>query len=179
MQGSSINPNELLTEVLISHIDSAKWNDAPFERIKRVSNSKVGAVGQDFVEKLAVAGGVQVDFPSSPSGERLKQSPWDIALGGIKFELKTATEDVSGCFQFNHIRYHRKYDALICLGISPSEIFFQLWTKAEVTTGVAGNLVSMEKSANASYKLTKRPSSLLPIERFLPRLSDFISNWNA
>jgi len=71
----------------------------------------------------------------------------------VTFELKTATEDIGGSFQFNHLRYHREYDAVLCIGIAPSDIYMGSWTKADVATGAAGKLVSMEKGANASYKL--------------------------
>ncbi|HRN50138.1 MAG TPA: hypothetical protein PLC52_05000 [Anaerolineales bacterium] len=91
----------------------------------------------------------------------------------MKFELKTATEDVSGSFQFNHIRYHRPYDAVLCLGVTPNNLYFGVWSKAEITTGKAGRLVSMEKGGNASHKLTKKLSSLLPISKFEQIINDF------
>lgn len=47
-------------------------------------------------------------------------------IEGASFELKMATEDVHGSFQFNHIRYHRPYDALLCLGIAPENILFDV-----------------------------------------------------
>lgn len=171
--------NSLLLEVLALHIDSPKWNQAIFERVKRVSNTKVGSVGQDFIERIAKLNAIDVGFPLNSLGKKASQSPWDIQLNGIKFELKTATEDTVGSFQFNHIRYHRPYDALLCLGIAPGAIYFEMWTKAEVTTGRAGNLVSMEKGANASYKLTKKSQTLLAIDNFKCRFSVFENEWNA
>ena len=155
--------------------DSDKWKGAPFEKIKRLSNTKVGDVGQDFVEALCKSLNIAVSFPEKLKGVRKRQSPWDIKIGELNFELKTATEDVSGCFQFNHIRYHRKYDALLCIGISPMEVWFHAWTKADVTTGKAGNLVTMEKGANASYKLTKKPSELMAISEFESRILDLVT----
>ena len=94
------------------------------------------------------------------------QSPWDIRIEGSTFELKTATEGENLTFQFNHVRYHRSYDFLLCVGITPCDIVFDAWTKADVVTGKAGHLVTMEKGANASYKLTKRACELRPIGQF-------------
>lgn len=173
-----IDPKAILIEILRNHHDSEKWVGAPFEAIKRVSNSKVGSVGQEFLEKLCKKFGYVCEFPENKKGEKAKQSPWDIKLENIEFELKTATEDVSGMFQFNHIRYHRAYDALICLGISPADIYFGVWSKADLTTGKAGNLVSMEKEANASYKLSKKASSLHPIEKFKDQFKAFVQEYN-
>lgn len=162
--------HNLLQEILSSYTDDDKWIDSTFERIKRLSNTKVGDVGQDFVEKLCKSVGLNYAIPKKKSGEREKNSPWDIRIEGIEFELKTATEDVNGSFQFNHIRYHRDYDALLCLGITPEKIFFGTWSKADVTTSRAGRLIPMEKGTNASHKLTKKPSQLHPIDQFEKRI---------
>ena len=172
-----IDVQALLLAAIGKNSDSDKWIDAPFEQIKRISNTKVGSVGQSFLESLAEALQIETAFPLNDSGERKTQSPWDISLEGIKFELKTATEDTTGHFQFNHVRYHRPYDALLCLGISPDKIYFNLWSKAEVTTGKAGNLVSMEMGANASYKLTKAPAQLFPIAQFKDKFDTFKAAW--
>lgn len=172
-----IDANKIMREVIDRHKDHPKWDSAAFEKIKRVSNTKVGDVGQDFIEALCNVFAFEYKFPLNKKGVRAKQSPWDIQINGVKFELKTATEDVSGAFQFNHIRYHRPYQGVICLGIAPNQIYFHIWSKAEITTGKAGNLVSMEKGANASYKLTKKPATLVPIEKFSDALQTFISNF--
>ena len=169
------DPHTLLLEVLARHGDTSKWSGAPFEKIRRIPNTMVGSVGQDFVEALCQAIGFDVEFPLTPEGQRATQSPWDIRIEGITFELKTATEDVSGSFQFNHIRYHREYEAVLCVGIAPAAVVFDAWSKAEIATGKAGRLVSMEKGANASYKLTKRHDQLRPIFEFENGLLDFLA----
>jgi len=175
----SRNYNDLLLKVLASHSDSDKWRGAPFEKIKRVSNSLVGKVGQEFVERVCELIEFDCEFPLGRDGRRSNVSPWDIKIEGVAFELKTATEDVGGAFQFNHIRYHRPYDAVLCLGISPDSIHYECWTKAEITTGKAGSLVTMEKGANASYKLTKKPSQLRGIETFEDGILDLVAKVEA
>jgi hypothetical protein len=169
------NYSKVFEHILTLHGNATKWDNAEFGKIKTISNTKVGAVGQDFIEKICIELGFDIEFPLDTDGNRLHQSSWDIRINGITFELKTATEDVNGAFQFNHVRYHRKYDALLCLGVSPDSLYFGIWSKADVTTGVAGALVSMEKSANASYKLSKRPSALSPIARFKEKMDAFIN----
>ena len=172
---SMCNPYAILDEVLAGHEDHPKWLGARFEKIKHLSNNKVGEVGQDFVEALCNGLGFNIEFPEDEDGNRVTQNPWDVKIEGTTFELKTATEDVSGSFQFNHIRYHRPYQAVLCVGISPDDIFFHRWSKAEITTGEAGNLVSMEKGANASFKLTKKPTQLLPIRDFEDEMLNFLA----
>jgi hypothetical protein len=163
----------LFIEALEKNVDNPKWKEGDFIGIKTVSNTKVGSIGQDFIEGLCSALSIPCSFPLRKDNTRMTQSPWDVEICGVKFELKTATEDVSGSFQFNHIRYHRTYDAVLCLGVTPNELYFGLWSKADVATGKAGSLVSMEKEANASYKLTKKPRDLFPIADFEKRIKGF------
>jgi len=103
------------------------------------------------------------------------QSSWDIRIMGRTFEVKTATEGSNGTFQFNHIRYHRPYEFLLCLGITPRDVVFDAWSKADVVTGKAGNLVTMEKRANASFKLTKRTDQLKPVESFRDHIQSLVN----
>ena len=173
------NPDykQLFIEVLEKNVDDPKWGEGDFVGIKTVSNTKVGSVGQGFIESLCNFFSIPIGFPLRKDNSRATQSPWDIEINGVKFELKTATEDTTGSFQFNHIRYHRQYDAVLCLGVTPDKLYFGLWSKADVATGKAGNLVTMEKGANASFKLTKKPSSLMPITEFEQRIKDFTENF--
>lgn len=168
---------KLFVSVLDNFRDDAKWDNAILGKIKRVSNTKVGSVGQGFIEKLCNELSIPCTFPLNAKGGRMAQSPWDIKINGIEFELKTATEDINKNFQFNHIRYHRKYQALLCLGVSPANLYFGLWSKGDVATGKAGNLVTMEKGANASYKLTKTPAQLYGINCFQDEIKKFVDNF--
>jgi len=170
--------SRILMNVIENHKDANKWIKSEHEAIKRVSNTKVGSIGEEFIEKLCEEYQLKCNFPIDANGKRSKQSPWDIEIENVKIELKTATEDVSGSFQFNHIRYHRPYEAVICLGIAPGHIYFNIWSKADIVTGKAGNLVSMEKSGNASYKLTKKPSGLQLIEDFAKSIKHFTENFS-
>jgi len=172
-----IEYKDIFAEVLRNHSNDPKWANAAFGGIKTLSNTKVGSVGQDFVEKLCNLLKMECSFPVNAEGKRAAQSPWDIQINGIKFELKTATEDTSNHFQFNHIRYHRPYDALLCLGVSPEKLYFGVWSKADVTTGKAGNLASMEKGANASYKLTKSREQLDEVNVFYEKMKQFTNNF--
>lgn len=167
----------LFINALAKNVDSQKWKEGAFIGIKTVSNTKVGSVGQDFIEGLCNILSIPLSFPVREDNTRMTQSPWDIEIFGVKFELKTATEDTGGSFQFNHIRYHRQYDAVLCLGVTPDKLYFGIWSKADVATGKAGSLVSMEKGANASYKLTKKPIHLSPITDFERKIKKFTSRF--
>jgi hypothetical protein len=123
--------------------------------------------------------GIPCEFPVNVLGKRKTQSPWDIKIDNIEFELKTATEDINNHFQFNHVRYHRPYQALLCLGVSPANLYFGVWSKSQVLTGEAGRLVTMEKGANASFKLTKSAAQLHNIVVFQTVITNFTNNFRG
>ena len=121
METPPINPVELLLEVIREHPSVPKWVDAPLESFRSVQNTNRGEIGEDFIRRYLAHHEIEADR----DGSRLR--PTDLTIKGQRFEVKTASEDVGGSFQFNHIRLDREYDYLFCLGISPSSIWFNAW----------------------------------------------------
>ena len=169
--------NELMVDAINCNKNDEKWTGSIFEGIKLVSNTAVGNVGQTFVRNLCSELGFENEPPYTPTGEEAYTFPWDLKIEGITFEIKTASEDVHGRFQFNHVRLHRNYDALLCIGICPNSICFQVWTKAEVATDKAGTLTSMEKGGASDFKLSKGKKDMLSIEEFKDKMQQFISTF--
>lgn len=155
-----INPIEILKDLSRKYTIAEKWSGSTFEDIKKVPNTNKGDLGEEFVLTYSK----NLGFPTNKEGNRLGDI--DLSIAGQTFEVKLATEDINGSFQFNHVRYDYKYDYLVCIGISPNDILFGMWNKADVVTGKAGNLVSMGRGQNSSFKLTKKQSSLRPISEF-------------
>ena len=58
----------ILREVLAHYADADKWVNSSFEAIKRLSNTKVGDVGQDFVERLCDQLGLTCEFTTPMVG---------------------------------------------------------------------------------------------------------------
>ncbi len=152
-----MNPVELLIEVINDHAPPSKWTGAPLEGFRRVANTNRGQIGEDFIRRYLCAHGV-----ATGNGSRV--TPTDLTIGSKFFEVKTASEDVSGNFQFNHIRLDRQYDYLLCLGIAPDSVWFNVWRKGELAEGKAGTLVRMAEGQSVTFKLTKRLDSMRPIE---------------
>ena len=86
---------------------------------------------------------------------------------GFQVEVKTASLGANGTFQFNHVRLDRAYDHLICLGICPHEIVFNIWDKHEVNEGLAGHLVEMAQNQGVTYKLTKKLADMRSVDIFI------------
>lgn len=159
----------LMQGIILRYGHARKWDNAPLSRVKMLSNSHVGEVGQDFVGAWCRELGL--GWVGAPN----KQHPWDARIEGVTFEVKTATEDVNGNFQFNHVRLHRQYQAVLCLGIAPDAVLFHSWRKGYVAENKAGTLVTMDKGSSATWKLTKKREDLLPIEDFKSRLKAVVS----
>jgi hypothetical protein len=123
---------DIFISIVEKHKNHTKWNSGDFIGMKSISNTKVGTVGQEFIENICEFLKIPFSFPLNKKNLRAMQSPWDIKINNINFELKTATEDTHSKFQFNHIRYHRDYQAVLCLGVSPNDLFFNLWDKADI-----------------------------------------------
>ena len=148
-----INPYKLFLEIIAGKVIHKKWDGAPHQAFKSLPNSSKGDAGEEFLQKY-------LDMLGFKTNKIRRQGDWDLEIENKKFEIKLASEDITGHFQFNHIRYDSKYDYLICIGVTPDSLRFDIWDKGEVTTGKAGNLVSMGKNQNSSFKLTKRVGQL-------------------
>jgi len=152
------DPLKIFRDVAIGKFIDKKWTDQPHEAFKHLANSSKGDAAEEFIKIYTQALGFKIENRVSRLGD------WDVKIEGKTFEVKCATEDISGSFQFNHIRYDSKYDFLLCLGVTPKNLVFGIWGKGDVATGKAGTLVSMGKNQNSSFKLTKKVSSLRSIE---------------
>ena len=113
--------------------------------IKNVRLGPRGDLGQVFVEKLCESLGFNVVPNQIRIGEH------DTTIGGQKVEVKTATEDVHGNFQFNLIRVDYEYSFLFVLGIAPNDILFNVYRHADVASMKEGQ-----------YKLDGCQDSVLP-----------------
>lgn len=147
----------LLLEVIRDHSPVSKWTDAPLEKFRHVENTNRGEIGEEFLRRFLARHGIKAG-----NGSRIART--DLRIYDRRFEVKTASEDKGGSFQFNHVRLDRSYDYLLCLGISPAEIFFDAWSKGEVAESKAGTLVRMAEGQSVTFKLTKRKTDMKPIE---------------
>ena len=148
----------LLIEVIRDHSPPSKWTGAPLESFRRVANTNRGQIGEAFIHRYLNMHGID-------TGNGARITPTDLTIEGRNFEVKTASEDVSGSFQFNHVRLDRAYDYLLCLAIAPSDILFNAWRKGHVAEGRAGKLVRMAEGQSVTFKLTKRKVDMRPIEK--------------
>lgn len=134
-----------------------KWEAGRFRGIKALSTTEKGDVAEDFAVWLGKHYGFAAEKHESKRGQ------WDVKISNITLEVKVATEDIHGCFQFNGIRYDTKYDRLLVIGISPDRVLFNAYPRRDL---MDMPLARMARGTNATYKLTRRPNDLLELNHF-------------
>lgn len=154
-----MTPESRLDE-LIAHYVAARnqqWEIGRFSAIKPLTPTEKGNIAEDFVEWLGQRMGLPTERPESRRGE------WDVSIGGTAIEVKVATLDVHGMFQFNGIRRDYNYDLLVVVGIAPSDVWLNVYAKDDLD-GLT--LVPMQRNTNATFKLTRSPDDLEHPSRF-------------
>jgi len=167
------DPLKLFHDVAISKFIDKKWTGQPYEAFKHLANTSKGDAAEEFIKVYAEVLGFRAEKNKKRLGD------WDVKINEKKFEVKCATEDISGSFQFNHIRFDYKYDFLLCLGVTPNNLLFRIWNKGDVATDKAGTMVSMGRGQNSSFKLTKKKSDLFDINHLRDELTPLFDSLPA
>ncbi len=153
---------DLLVEIIKEYAPEDIWQESPLIGYRSLGNTNRGEIGEEFIRRYLRSADIEV-------GNGNRTSKIDLRIGKHRFEVKTASQGAKGTFQFNHVRLDRHYDYLLCLGICPQEIRFNMWRKGDVAEGKAGRLVRMAEGQAVTYKITKKIDDLLPVEA-LPEL---------
>ena len=157
MAASPIDPIALMVHIIKAHSPENIWLESPLRGYRDLGNTNRGEIGEEFIRQYLKASGIEVS-----NGNRT--STTDVKIAGHRFEIKTASLGANGTFQFNHVRLDRNFEYLLCLGICPQQIVYNMWRKGEVAEGKAGKLVRMAEGQAVTWKLTKQLSAMLPIE---------------
>ncbi len=156
---------DLFAEIIKEHAPEDIWRGSPLVGYRFLGNTNRGEIGEEFIRRYLREHGIV-------TGNGNRASRTDIGIRDHRFEIKTASQGARGTFQFNHVRLDRSYHFLLCLGVCPSEIRFNLWRKGAVAEGEAGTLVRMAEGQAVTYKITKKLDDLLPIEHLPAVLAD-------
>ncbi len=164
-----MNAVELLRSVIREHAPEDIWQDSPLIGYRMLGNTNRGEIGEEFIRRYLSRHGIE-------AGNGNRTSRTDLSIGSFRFEIKTASLGVNGTFQFNHVRLDRMYDYLLCLGICPHHVVFNMWRKGEVAENRAGRLVRMAEGQAVTYKLTKRLEDMLDIEGLPVRIQHILDS---
>lgn len=158
-----MNPVELLVRIIREHAPADIWRDSPLIGYRMLGNTNRGEIGEEFVRRYLKQHGI-------PVGNGGRTSKTDLRIFDQRFEVKTASLGANGTFQFNHVRLDRQYSYLLCLGICPDRVVFNMWRKGAVAEGRAGTLVRMAEGQAVTYKLTKKLDALVDIAALPTRI---------
>lgn len=158
-----MNPVDLLVTIIREHAPQDIWRDSPLVGYRMLGNTNRGEIGEEFIRRYLRHNEIE-------AGNGGRVSPTDLRIEDVRFEVKTASLGANGTFQFNHVRLDRDYDYLLCLGICPNQVVFNMWRKGTVAEGRAGRLVRMAEGQAVTYKLTKRLAEMAAIELFPDRV---------
>ena len=153
-----MNAVDLLVSIIKEHAPEDIWQDSTLIGYRMLGNTNRGEIGEEFIRRYLTQNGLEVS-----NGNRTSKT--DVRVNQLKFEIKTASLGANQTFQFNHVRLDRDYDYLLCLGICPNEVVFNMWRKGVVAENRAGKLVRMAEGQSVTYKLTKKLSDMMEISK--------------
>ena len=162
-----MNAVDLLVAIIREHAPEDIWRDSPLVGYRMLGNTNRGAIGEEFIRRFLALNDIEV-------GNGARTSRTDLRVAAVRFEVKTASLGANGTFQFNHVRMDRDYDYLLCLGICPNEVVFEMWRKGAVAENRAGTLVRMAEGQAVTYKLTKRLDDMESIAQLPDRIRQAI-----
>lgn len=115
------NIEEFLKELLdnVATEDTIdQWEGAKFSKIRRIQIDKRGSVGERFyLVALSRLYPRRVEYNDGDQGD------WDLKIGKMKFEIKTASLDKNGKFQNEGLKKDGDYNGVLFLGIAPNDIY--------------------------------------------------------
>ena len=114
-----MSPVDLLVQIIREHTPEDIWQDSPLSGYRLLGNTNRGEIVEEFVRRYVGSQGLDVS-----NGGRA--SRMDLHIEGEPFEVKTASLGANGTFQFNHVRLDRRYAVLLCLGICPDAVVFDM-----------------------------------------------------
>ena len=152
-----MNPVDLMATVIREHTPKDIWQGSPLIGYRLLGNTNRGEIGEEFIRRYLARHGIE-------TGNGSRTSRTNLRIGSVQFEVKTASLGANGTFQFNHVRLDRMYAYLLCLGVCPDRLVFNMWRKGDVAENRAGRLVRMAEGQAVTYKLTKKLGDMLEIE---------------
>jgi hypothetical protein len=138
---------QAIADCLASLPESAKskWFGSKYEKVKYASTTDKGSLfGEALIVAVFTLIGVTATIVNKGKGS------FDILAAGKRWEVKLATEDVNDKFQFNGIKKGVDYDYVICLGVAPNDLWFNIFSKVQCQQ----LSTPMSKDGSDTYKLT-------------------------
>lgn len=104
----------------LSSVPTSKsvWSNSQYQLLKETSTTEKGTWAEELLCKILARKGLEATIHNHGRGG------YDVEAPGQRTEVKLATQDVGGNFQFNGLDLKRDFDAGFLLGVAPNELFF-------------------------------------------------------
>lgn len=149
-----------------------KWNGSKYYEWKIMPATQKGDCGEEviccFINNY-------IDIENAEIINRGKGDFDILTESGVKIECKTATEDINGGFQFNGIKKNIGYDYVFGLGVSPNDLWFNIWSKKEMKKLT----VPMTKNGSDTFKLSARKSPNAKYKVLSVSEENFLREWKS
>ena len=113
--------DEMLLELLDSMIledTPEQWVNAKFKQQRYLQIDKRGSVGERFfLQTLTMLYPRRIEYKDGDQGD------WDLKIGKMRFEIKTASLDKKNRFQYGGLKKNGDYDGILFLGIAPNDLY--------------------------------------------------------
>ena len=126
-----MNPVDLMAQLIRENAPPDIWANSPLAAYRQLGMTNRGEIGEQFIEQYLNHFGIE-----ARNGNRADET--DRRIGTMLLEIKTAGLGANGTFQFNHVRLDRNYHHLICLGVCPNQLVFNMWPEDVVRANGAG-----------------------------------------
>jgi len=151
------------------------WAGSPFGWIRALPSRQVGKIGEQLVEGLCKAMGL--DVKSSGDSEA------DLIIAGRRVEVKFSTLWESGHYKFQQIR-DQNYEFAVCLGISPFDVHCWVISKELLRQHVIGHTPQHPGKRGTdtfwlSFKATSPPEWLEACGGRLAKACEIMREWQA
>lgn len=162
---------DLLASMVIEDMPE-QWRDARFLQQRMIQIDKRGSVGERFYAlTLARLYPRRFEYNDGDQGD------WDLRIGRMRFEIKTASLDKNGKFQNEGLKKDGDYDGVLFLGIAPNDIYMYCIKVENIDfenqvidhNGVHVNLHNRgrdgleERATGAGYKCDLKPEQMRKI----------------
>lgn len=108
---------DLLARMVVEDMPE-QWQNARFLSQRMIQIDKRGSVGERFyLLTLTSLYPRRIEYRDGDQGD------WDLKIGRMKFEVKTATLDKNGKFQNEGLKKDGDYNGVLFLGIAPNDIY--------------------------------------------------------
>ncbi len=122
---------ELIAKRILKDISTeatGKWKiDSKYIGIRQIQIDKRGSFGERFFAQVLFA-----LYPRRVEYNDGDQGDWDLKIGKLKFEIKTASLDVNKKFQNEGLKKDGDYDGVLFLGLAPDNLYIKFIRTADI-----------------------------------------------